>query len=233
MIKKTCRVYKPRGFTLVELLIALAVIGLLAALAFPALGQAIHKARLVQCTATLSKLGKSLHAYILDHDGTFPRSFHSAGSYSEPGWSAAVAPYMGLPAANTPAEWTAQFNSHYRCPEHNETDPLLFSYALNVHFELDPLGDSYAGSPRTWRRLAAVPDPGKTIFVAETRPTYGGDHVMSHLWVSPAAAQNALSSRHEGRPNFLFVDGSVRSMRPEETFAAGGVNLWNPSLAGE
>jgi prepilin-type processing-associated H-X9-DG protein len=38
--------------------------------------------------------------------------------------------------------------------------------------------------------------------------------------------------RHNGRANYLFVDGHVESLPVEATFVARSENLWNPSVAG-
>jgi len=61
------------GFTLVELLIVLAVISLLTAILLPALGTARSAARLAACGGNLRQIGIGIHAYAGDNGGFVPR----------------------------------------------------------------------------------------------------------------------------------------------------------------
>ncbi len=62
----------PRAFTLVELLVVLAVIGLLAALLLPALSRAKEKAKVARVHVELYGIGLALHMYADDHAGRVP-----------------------------------------------------------------------------------------------------------------------------------------------------------------
>lgn len=210
-----------------------AIVATLAAVAVPSWGRARDRARAAACVVKLKSLGLGFQLYAQDHDGELPRSFHSAGAHREPGWAASISPYLGAPATATPAEWKPVFNSYFRCPADASEDPAIYSYGLNVFFELTPEGDDYLGSPSTWRRLQQIPNPSKTVLLAESRPVPFGDHFMCHQWSATAAARNALQSdRHAKKSNYLFAEGHVETLPVEATFAPErGVNLWNPSIA--
>jgi len=223
----------PAGFTLIEILVAIVIVGILTALALPGLAAVRERARSVACTAKIRELGSGVRLYGQDHDGDFPRSFHSAGAHGEPGWAVSIAPYLGAPEVGSLEEWRPVFQRLFRCPCDNSTDPTVYSYGMNVFFELSPDGDDYEGSPATWRKSAQIPKSSRTVLLAETRPVAFGDHFMCHQWSGIAAAKNAVAhSRHLKKSNYLFVDGHVENLPVESTFnPAGAVNLWNPSKA--
>lgn len=224
---------RDRGFTLVELLVSVAVIAVLAGIVTSIARGSMVKARAIECSAKLKSLGTATLLYSQEHQEQFPRSFHSAGAHRQPGWAASIAPYLGADPAEIETHWERVFQTYFRSPADKTTDPFIYSYALNVHFELDPDGDDYTGSPTTWRRVHQVPSPGSTILMGQPKPVKFGDHLMCHQWTGIQAAKNALSHDiHGGKANYLFVDGHVETLRVEETFdPSNKINRWNPSLA--
>jgi prepilin-type N-terminal cleavage/methylation domain-containing protein/prepilin-type processing-associated H-X9-DG protein len=86
-------VERRRGFTLVEVLVVIAIIAVLAAIILPAVFSARRKARAASCLSNLRQLGLALQMYSEDHDG-----FYTRGQYypwtSVHLWSDAIEPYV-------------------------------------------------------------------------------------------------------------------------------------------
>jgi prepilin-type N-terminal cleavage/methylation domain-containing protein len=61
-----------RAFTLVELLMVLAIIGLLTAILLPVTGRARLQAKVLTVNAELRDIGLALEAYSLDHESNYP-----------------------------------------------------------------------------------------------------------------------------------------------------------------
>lgn len=246
-----------RGFTLVELLVVLAIIALVTSVAVVSTGAVRRTAHSVQTMSDLRALGMFAIERAVANGGTMPRSRHSALNFAHPEraqelWGLQYFQYVGAPGnyAST-ADRAAFINRWLRSPFDDRTDAQE-GYALSVYFELRGAGDedgpAETADGRSWRRMSSASAPASTVVFGETwvpDQTQQGtpqprDHFMAHFW-----AQLDSDTSHEVRnrpatapPVFAFLDGHSEATEFESTFRRspeGGpptVDRWNPATAG-
>jgi prepilin-type N-terminal cleavage/methylation domain-containing protein/prepilin-type processing-associated H-X9-DG protein len=167
-----------RGLTLIELLVAIVIVGLLVALILPALQSAREAARRVGCASNLKQIGLATFNYGQAH-GAFP----SAGGVASESTFMEILPYLeqqtlysawnheriakGSDGRN--ATLTSLQISIYLCPTDiaRTTDDLL-SYPMNQHYDVRTKKTSGAFPEATSVRPEMVSDGlSQTAFFSE------------------------------------------------------------------
>jgi prepilin-type N-terminal cleavage/methylation domain-containing protein/prepilin-type processing-associated H-X9-DG protein len=155
-----------QGFTLIEILIVVAIIALLAAILFPAFARARDKARQAACASNLKQLGMAFVQYTQDYDEYYPPGISniSTNTYTQTfghGWGAQLYPYVKSPAAYTcPNVYkvTLPVGGSYPTP------PMYFmDYALNSAVTVIWDSNNY-GAGRAMTRFNV---PAKTVMLFE------------------------------------------------------------------
>lgn len=216
-----------QGFTLLELLVVLAIIAALASLLLPALGRAKAAARRVACLHHQRQLALAMQMYVHDHAGRYCPRTH-------------------------PNRWPQRLFENYRdlkvlvCPEdgaHPATgtaDPSLWpadaaprSYIYNAWN--DYYRSVFPGDD--WRQV--VSSNGHAIRESDIREpsatcVFGEKHTESTHWYLDYERLEDLTqldqARHGGGrnagsgSNYAFADGSVRFVRFGRTIWP--INLW-------
>lgn len=75
------------AFTMVELLVVVAIIAILAALVFPVFTRAKEQAKQTQCMSNLRQIGNAIGLYMADHDDMFPQAVDASDKYRPEIWN--------------------------------------------------------------------------------------------------------------------------------------------------
>ncbi len=125
------KIQQPRvqsAFTLVELLVCIAIIAVIAALLLPALTHAKQHAQRIQCAGNLHQLGIGLQV-VVANDHAYPMLFEQTNGW----WTERIA-YDGL--GETRAVTNFILHGVWRCPSptlwlHPDTNSLQITYGYN------------------------------------------------------------------------------------------------------
>jgi prepilin-type N-terminal cleavage/methylation domain-containing protein/prepilin-type processing-associated H-X9-DG protein len=223
------------GFTLVELLVVLAIIGLLIALLLPAVQAAREAARVTHCANNLRQLGIAIELFCDLHGGDFPQTVHAGPGES---WVDTIAPHV------------ENVDAIRICPLDPEGEVRLehdgTSYVINGYIAIEE-----EGSILNHNHLRAT---SRTITVMEgsDRRSPKSDtfeHTHPFDWFSKRNVQRGLvwpqvlseiqphrhwSTGDEANPagtaNYLYADGHVEQLTCESIrgMIDAGINFATP-----
>lgn len=209
-----------RGFTLVELLVVVAIIILLAALSFPLVGKMRQAAEATNCVSNLRQVGLAINMYASDHGNKLPAlqpPLDERTGKRPPIWpvTLAVAGYMWDGQGDLPCgtgTWT--------CPSCDFMSHAYGGYgvvegSVFVYGEKYPTGSTEPGS----LRLNRIERPESTWLVGDA--TQGPDNIKKGwyaIWQNPKtwSKSHPPATRHGGRANVCMVDGHVEALTLKE-----------------
>lgn len=198
------------GFTLVELLVVVAIILILAGLLLPVLEQAAKKTEAVTCLCNLRSLVLAAFLYADDWDDYLPPALvpASPAGYSTC-WDRTLHPYL-------------RNSQMYICVSDANPTPgpsftHSFPHSYGINFALTLLGGYQAAS----LRRTDLNQPDNTILFFDLNQPY------SYGWQSDwGNANQYVAERHLGGVNFAFAGGNARWLRLGATLQ--GTGMWQP-----
>lgn len=200
------------GFTLLELLTVITVIGVLIAVTVPMLGMAQVAANRTKCMSNQRQIGLALHLYANDNNGEFPPTMHSTSSWrKEESWVFELAPYLN------------NVDEVRVCPsDESERRERILSGGYTSYVLNDQVFDNYLHNT-----LQKIPLPSETLLLSilssDKTPSTGWDHIHGAEWNSWSATTNDIepdrhrsgarsADRTKGSSNYLYADGHVESI---------------------
>lgn len=225
------------AFTLVELLVVIAMIGLLAGLLLPALARAKQKAQQTSCINNLRQIGVALELYVGEFT-QYPSCFWSAGASTPPGnntyvWQTRLLSYMAnnrqafwCPAAKPQSAWDPAANTTIGpvVGEDGKINPYgiketsLFSLGYNDWGLSLPLGLGLGGDVGSRpTKDTMVRQPSAMIAVGEVRTDASSIDFGANLDPQVSNMQNSTRhnqcpcNRHNFRTDLLFADAHVEN----------------------
>ncbi len=232
------------GFTLIEMLISVAIIAVLAALLIPAINGVRDRAAQSKCISNLRSLATGVLAYAGDNDGELPQEYNNVAPKGGSGrnrWNLQIAPYVGYDtmqsASGTAVESARRFPTMF-CPSCSASwrgkSWFLSDYAPNGRIITN------AGTGMAPLRLASIMNPSQKVLLVENgslaNPLNSGSGeffvnslILTGGYSVPTTAQATRASdfgfRHPPVRNgslansvchVAFADGRVEGIKPSD-----------------
>ena len=213
------------GFTLVELLVVVAIIGILASLLFPAVGKALEAAHEAQCSSLQKGIGRAAAVLLSDADGDLPSAImiHGNGSAgSETDDFANILGYDNMPEAKKAGVLSCP--TALRVGRATGVPESKITYAANRFFwwsESEYISTQAAYGTYPLRKMKDIAKPSSCgiafcgdgrWWLAADGMFFGQQPTFFHGDATIADMPNL--NFMNGRCNTLFADGHVSAMRP-------------------
>jgi prepilin-type processing-associated H-X9-DG protein/prepilin-type N-terminal cleavage/methylation domain-containing protein len=231
-----------RKFTLIELLIVIAIIGILISLLLPSLGKARNRALDAVCLSNQKQIGILMSVYTVGNYGLLPN--HRKGNKS---WIEFIDPSLNENLYKCPRIDSWSYSDGSRCI------PDVSSVVSRVHkvtygyngwwLGLYEYNKGASGQPmnKNYMFQSEAASPANLLVTSDSRPIKSGNSFKwgSSVWYPFRRSSNpdkmegayATHGNKKSMTNVLFLDGHVK---PEKAFPlnydSAKSTMWNPDI---
>lgn len=222
------------AFSLIELLVVLAIAGVLLAIFLPAASGFVQKGQNAKCLGNLRTISTGLQMYIADK-GYYPGASPEEGN----SWENVLADYIqpGNPydQINPPPNWL-RCPSRRGCPENTFVGAVSYGYNY-AGFGDQPPGQRWDEPGNSYMKIywhvrpSQVQEPSKVLIIGESADDGMGAADWQHRFLYNAENHPYQARRHDGSGNYLYADGHIETMSPAELaqkIRDTSRNIWFP-----
>jgi prepilin-type N-terminal cleavage/methylation domain-containing protein/prepilin-type processing-associated H-X9-DG protein len=209
-----------RAFTLIEVMVVIAIIIILAAILIPSLNSALESAKATKDLSNLRQIGALMQAYLTDKDQVLPATATWPGTNGTP---VLYPKYLGTRRV---------FQSPFDKRPSLETDLAPVSYSINTNM--------YTASPGINGNVLKIVSPASTFFMA---PKYTGDPSNPSHWAGTATSAPDLAVGGSGETrgthrsgqkiNVLFCDWHTETLTFGPNSVLGSFQDWQSDPLGQ
>jgi len=205
---------KRRAFTLIELLIVIAIIAILAAILFPAFTNARRRAQRTVCVSNLRQMGMVVQAYLQDWDERYPwaRLCDHVRRGLRPDLVQTIEPYgVAKPMWRCPSDVGEIFLDDDNT-FHQRTQPFFKIEKAVSSYSYPGIGLGWQSGQLAGRPARQVKRPSATTLVWETRPWHGDYKTTDDYDTSPALFNVLYCDGHVSQGNSRKVDDGISNV---------------------
>ncbi|MHC4266099.1 MAG: DUF1559 family PulG-like putative transporter [Planctomycetota bacterium] len=236
---------KPDGFTLIEMLIVISIIGLLMSILLPSLRSAREQAKSLSCTSNLKQIGYAVLSYFGEYDGYFPPAYQSDSSTHWWGQKHSEGIDYTKGFAWPYLQSSLEEKSIYECPsqpygsyklqakptgEPDDKRWITSTYGYNGYYLSPPRTAWPSIDSRPWQKVTTVVHPAEVFIFADTlldRDTTGTrSNVENNALLDPPYLYSpngwrkndfpTTCFRHAEKTSVLFADLHCQQMGLED-----------------